>query len=98
VALASVRVAGVGELSRPRFPLLPAGSADPTVAMTGQRKVYLQGSWQDVKIYDRSLLKAGSKIPGPAVIEQVDSTTFFYAEQDAAVATSANIIIRLKLQ
>ena len=98
VEIVNVRMAGVGKLSRPRFPVLPAGAADPTVALKELRRVYLQGSWQDVKIYDRSLLTAGSRIPGPAVIEQVDSTTFFYAEQDAEIDTLGNIMIRVQLQ
>jgi N-methylhydantoinase A len=95
VEIVNVRLAGVGKLSRPKFPLLPAGPADPAAALKGHRKVFLRGSWQNVAIYDRSLFKAGSLIPGPAIIEQVDSTTFLYAEQHAEVDTLGNIMIRV---
>lgn len=95
VEIVNLRLAGVGKLSRPKFPLLAAGPADPTAALKGHRQVFLRGSWQTVAIYDRRLLKAGSLIRGPAIIEQVDSTTFFYADQEAEVDALGNIMIRV---
>lgn len=40
-----------------------------------RRQVYFAGVWHDTPIYSRETLAPGMKLPGPAVIEQADTTT-----------------------
>ena len=55
--------------------------------------MYLRGAWTKAKAYDRSRLKHGNQIPGPVIIEQPDSTTFFYPQQTAVVDRLGNLLI-----
>jgi N-methylhydantoinase A len=48
----------------------------------------------DCQIYRRGLLEPGHKISGPAVIEQLDTTTVIHPEQAGIVDNYRNIIIK----
>jgi N-methylhydantoinase A len=39
------------------------------------RKVYFGTHWHDTPVYRRDSIPAGVKVPGPVVLEQLDSTT-----------------------
>jgi len=93
--IVNVRLVGIGELPRPQLPPIVRGKKDPSGAFKEIRKVYFQGGWNKTKVYERSRLKYGNQIPGPAVIEQPDSTTFFYPEQTAVVDNLGNLLIQL---
>ncbi|MCD6074536.1 MAG: hydantoinase/oxoprolinase family protein, partial [Rhodospirillales bacterium] len=47
----------------------------------------------EVPIYDRVTIPAGGKVTGPAVVEQLDSTTVILPGQTAEVEKFGNIII-----
>ncbi|MCY4502506.1 MAG: hypothetical protein OXE57_13210, partial [Alphaproteobacteria bacterium] len=49
----------------------------------------------DTPVYDRGALGAGSRIDGPAVIEQLDATSIVYPGDTAAVDTYGNLTIRI---
>lgn len=46
------------------------------------RDVFINGQWMNTPIYDRSSLPANSRITGPAIIDQFDSTTFVRPNQE----------------
>jgi N-methylhydantoinase A len=64
-------------------------------AKTGERDVCFDASagLAPCAIYDRDLLAPGHAIAGPAVIEQLDSTTVVYPGQRALVDEYLNIVI-----
>src|SRR5690606_10324337 len=80
----------------PRDPVpdvqLGAGTADPSGALANTRRVYL-GSWEDVPVYNRGRLLAGNVIPGPAIVEQEDSTTLVSKGWTAEVHESGTLVI-----
>ena len=49
------------------------------------RPVYLSGTWHDTAVYDRSSLRPGQRIEGPAIIEQLDSTTLIWPGEHARI-------------
>jgi N-methylhydantoinase A len=55
---------------------------DPSFAFKKKRNVYLPSKkkFQPVPVFDGDLLKYGNKIEGPAIIEQVNTTTFVSPE------------------
>lgn len=68
-----------------------------TPAPASRRPVWFNGDVAvDTPVYERSDLPAGLTIRGPAVIEQVDSTTLIPPGTTAEVDKYLNIIIRLK--
>ena len=74
----NLRVLGVGRIDRPRPRRLAATGGTHRIAPKGRRSVNLGGSDSMVMVdlFDRTLLRAGDRIEGPAVIEQMDSTVF----------------------
>jgi N-methylhydantoinase A len=69
--------------------------ADVSTAKVSERDVCFDASVGVTRtpIYDRSLLGPGHAIQGPAVIEQVDSTTVVYPQQRATVDDYLNLVI-----
>ena len=58
-----------------------------------QSKSYHDGKSYPTKIYDRSKLTAGMKIPGPAVVVEMDSTTVILPKHSAEVDKVGNLVI-----
>ena len=46
-------------------------------------------------VYDRSALLAGHRLGGPAVIEQMDSTTLLFPGDRCSVDAAGNLIIEV---
>jgi N-methylhydantoinase A len=71
------------------------GGPDPSAARKGTRPVYFEetGSFVDCPIYDRARLRPGNVLPGPAIIEQMDSTTVVLPGQRASVDRWRNLVI-----
>ena len=69
---------------------LPGGSA-----IIGKRQVHFQESdgFVDCPIYDRSLLAPGQEISGPAIIEQMDTTTVVLPGQNATVQLGGSLLL-----
>ena len=57
------------------------------------RPVFLSGRWLDTAVYDRSGLRPGQKIDGPAIIEQLDSTALIWPGGHALVDAWEQIAI-----
>lgn len=68
---------------------------DAAPARVNERPVYLPeaGGWVDCPVYDRSLLRAGCRIVGPAVVDQMDSTTLILPGQSARVDPYRNLLL-----
>ncbi len=67
---------------------------DPSKAVIGSRRVYEGGGrFADYTLYDRDLLGNGNIINGPAIVEQMDSTTVILSNQYAVVDKYLNMII-----
>ncbi len=49
------------------------------------RPVYFSGNWVDTPVYGRTGLYPGQRIDGPAIVEQLDSTTLIGTGQTACV-------------
>ena len=72
----NLRVAIIGKLQKPKIRKSKL-TKSPIVqkAIKGERKVFLNGKWQSMVIYDRSHLVPGNRLKGPCIVEQMDSTT-----------------------
>jgi N-methylhydantoinase A len=63
-------------------------------AVIGSRKVYEgDGKYVDYILYDREKLRNGNVVFGPAIIEQMDSTTLVHSGQKATVDKYLNMIL-----
>lgn len=63
------------------------------------RQVYfMESGWVDTPIYDRSALGAGAKIQGPAIIEEVSTSTVVCENQTLTVDDYGNLIIEMEAE
>jgi len=78
VELINLRLLSVGQTVKPQFKREEYDQENPSKALKKRRKVYLPGEerFEDVPVYDGHKLCFGNKIEGPALIEQVNTTTF----------------------
>jgi N-methylhydantoinase A len=85
--LINVRVKSIGEVEKPTLPRLPEGGEDPGAARKGERRAYVpeRGAFEEMPVYDGHAVKAGNVIPGPALVERVDTTIFVGAGFDARI-------------
>jgi N-methylhydantoinase A len=74
---------------------LPTGNGDPIAAKLRDHEVWLDGKMRPAVIYDRAKLRAGDKIPGPAVVTEMDSTTLIEHDCVGTVDPVGNILITL---
>ena len=56
-------------------------------------EIYVDGSMQEAMLYDRSKLKAGNVITGPAIVLEMDSTTLVLPGHEGQVDEYGNILI-----
>jgi N-methylhydantoinase A len=84
IELINLRLLSVGRTVKPQFKQEKYDGEDPEKALKKRRKVYLPLEYQfeDVPVYDGHKLKYGNKVVGPALIEQVNTTTFITPEYD----------------
>lgn len=62
-------------------------------AQTEARKVWFDGGWHDTPIYRRALLPAKAKFAGPAIIEQLDTTTIVEPDNTVEMDGYGNLIV-----
>jgi N-methylhydantoinase A len=90
----NLRVSVIGH--RPSFDLsvlAPSPDASIEDAERPGRQVYVQGAWHDARVYDRLKLPVGAVMPGPAILEQADATTFIDPGLAGRVDDYGNVIV-----
>jgi N-methylhydantoinase A len=82
IELINLRLMSVGKTVKPRFSEEAFAGTDPSHAFKKNRKVYLplDEAFAEVPVYDGYKLRCGNRVEGPAVIEQVNTTTFVTPE------------------
>lgn len=55
---------------------------------------YYEGSWWEGYIYDRNLLVVDMVVPGPAIVQEMDSTTLILPGYAATVDSTGNLLIK----
>ena len=96
--LVNLRLNGTGRVQRPTLRRLDKGSGGATHAMKGQRPVYFTDPARPrvAKIYDRDRLLAGDAFDGPAIVEQMDSTTVVMPGARVVVAYTGSLVISIE--
>ncbi len=74
---------------------LEKGDGNPIAAKMRDHTLWMDGREQAAVIYDRSKLRAGDVIPGPAIVCEMDSTTLIESGCVGTVDHVGNILINL---
>lgn len=82
IEVINLRLTGIGHTEKPKFLKMKYGKSDPFKAFKKKRKVYLpaQKKFHLTPVFDGDRLRYGNQIEGPAIIEQVNTTTFVSPE------------------
>jgi N-methylhydantoinase A len=96
VELVSLRLISYGLVPQAKLSPAKATGRKLAEAKTGERRIYFgkEHGMLNCQIYTRDPLEPGHKISGPAVIEQLDTTTVIHPEQEGTVDNYRNIIIK----
>jgi N-methylhydantoinase A len=95
VQLVTFRLQATGIVKKSDIASHPPAESDLEAAVIGSRAVYLPeiGGFTDCPLYRRDALGPGHAFDGPAVVEQMDSTTLVLPGQRARVDAYLNIVI-----
>jgi N-methylhydantoinase A len=77
-------------LGHPRDPAVTLAAAE-----TSRRPVWFAGAWVTTPIYDRARLSPGLTFVGPAILEQMDSTTVVEPGVQGLVDSAGNVVLAI---
>ena len=97
IEVPNVRVRGIGRMPTLVTPEVEAGPESPEGALRYEREAWFRVRGELVQVptryYDRSALKAGNRLAGPAIVNQYDSTTVIPPEVSAHVYRFGSIVM-----
>lgn len=87
IELVNLRVTVIGVTEKPDMSAMKMGEADCSNLKKGTRKAYLPSSRtsEEVPVYDGEAMVYGNMLAGPAIIEQITTSTFVPREYNAVV-------------
>jgi N-methylhydantoinase A len=91
--LVNLRAVALGKALELPSHEIAKGNGDPVGAKIRDHEVWMDGGPKPAVIYDRAKLRAGDKIPGPAVIIEMDATTLILSGCVGTVDRFGNILI-----
>lgn len=97
VQIINCRMQAVGQVVKaPLAPRHVGGTLQD--AARGQRKAYFGPAhgWRETPVYDRDRVPTGARFTGPALLEEMSSTTVVGVGHEASVDEYGNLIIRLQ--
>jgi N-methylhydantoinase A len=97
IRVLNLRVAAIGRRKKFDLALLaPPEGGSVEAAKRTTRKVWLDGAWHEAGIYRRLELPLGAVVPGPAILEQSDTTILIEPDLQGEVDKFGNLIVRRK--
>ena len=91
--IVNLRAVALGEAPQLPAAEIERGNGDPSGAKIRDHSLWMDGREQAAVIYERSRLKQGDTIPGPAIVTEMDSTTLIESGCVATVDAVGNILI-----
>ncbi|GGG21457.1 methylhydantoinase [Rhizobium wenxiniae] len=98
VQMVTFRLAASGLVEKAQFQPAEIEGPDSSAAITGSREVWMMeaGGFVTATLYDRAKLKAGNVVQGPAIIDQMDTTTVVPMDTTATVDAYLNLMLEAK--
>jgi len=98
VQLVTLRVEAAGLVAKAELEPQPLAGPQPNAAWIGEREVYMAeaGAMVACPIYARDRLAPGNRIDGPAVVEQMDTTSVILPGMHASVDPYLNLILEYR--
>ena len=95
VEFVNLRLTALGKIAKPRLRELERNNTNAMAAQKATRSVYFAESdgYVECPIYDRYRLGPGGVLEGPAIVEEIDSTTVIHPGYQAQVDKFGNLIL-----
>lgn len=90
VEVVNCRLKAIGLIDRPQA-AFHATAASP--APKAHRRVHFDSGWVDTPVHDRAALGVGTSLQGPAIIDEMSSTTILPAHWCLTVDPAGNLIL-----
>lgn len=96
IQILSVRVRGAGRPARVELAICERGDGGADGARTGERDAwcFAAGAWVPFALFDRTRLRAGDSLLGPAIVDEGTSTTIVMSDQEVLVDEYGQLLIR----
>ena len=91
--LVNLHTAVIGRRKSTDLSSLAPREANGGDAVVATRNVWYQSGWQETPIYHRDNLPPGSEFDGPAIVEQLDTTTVIEPDCHVTVDSDGNLIV-----
>lgn len=91
--IVNLRAAALGPALELPAAHLPEGDGNPAAARMREHTLWMDGREQAAVIYDRRRLRQGDRIPGPAIVVEMDATTLIESGCVARVDAVGNLLI-----
>ena len=93
VELVNLRLTAVGTIAKPK--MAPIAAAEGEIVAKGVRPVYFaeRDGYVECPVYDRYALGAGAVVVGPAIVEEIDSTTTIHPGYQALIGEFAHMVL-----
>ncbi len=97
VQLVTLRLEAAGRVRKAELKSYPDAGPDASAAIVGEREVWFPESGAFVKtpLYSRDKLRPGNRFVGPAIVEQMDTTTVVLPGMHARVDATLNLILEV---
>ncbi|HJL70634.1 MAG TPA: hypothetical protein QGI30_07155, partial [Anaerolineales bacterium] len=91
----NVRLEAIGAVPKPEIARLSVDGFDPDHALKGARPVYFEecDGFTDAPVYDGDKLSPGISCPGPAIGEEVTTTTIVIPDWGCEVDVFGNLVL-----
>jgi N-methylhydantoinase A len=96
IQIITIAVELLGNTPKPIFIGQVDGGKNPEKALRGEREVYLDGGFKRCKIYTMSNLLPGNVVPGPSIIEGIDTTVVIPGDRKVEVDKYRNMFMRFR--
>ncbi len=95
VEVVAYRVRAVGSLEKPAHPPVPHGSSASDHARKGRRTAQHResGGLLEWSVYERDRLEAGNRLEGPAIVEEMTTTTLVPPGHTLTIDELGNMVI-----
>jgi N-methylhydantoinase A len=92
--IVNLRAVALGKGASLTLPEAELDGPSPSQALSDEHRIYFDGKFLSTPIYDRAKLRPGNRLPGPAIVTEMDSTTVVLPNFTGEVDRYFNILIR----
>ncbi|MBY5748107.1 hydantoinase/oxoprolinase family protein [Rhizobium leguminosarum] len=98
IQIVTLRLEAAGVVNKAELASLPDAGPSCDGAVIGSRQVYMDEAkdFLPCPVYAREKLKPGNRIAGPAIVEQMDTTTVILPDMQATVDPYLNLILETR--